>query len=171
EELIEDIGDDELVQRGLEADLGLPVGALDKGKLNRPPTTGIDEYINAVDPDPEKLAAAFEAIKTYMKFWTTVFEAAQTEDPSVVASEALYRLFQFAAVEHMKFEHPSFYATMRLIGAVQQNLLVTVEESFAPEVGANMFTAEHWKQVVPSFLHGYQNFRLDQAPDFVLAGP
>ena len=171
EELVEDIGDDELVQRGLEADLGLPVGALDRGKLNRPPTTGIDEYINAVDPDPEKLAAAFEAIKAYMKFWTTVFEAAETEDPSVVASEALYRFLQFAAVEHMKFEHPSFYAAMRLVGAVQQDVLVTVEESFAPEVGANIFKVEHWKQVVPSFVHGYRNFRLDQSPDFVLADP
>jgi hypothetical protein len=76
EELIDDIADDTLVQRALEADLGLPAGTLDKGKLKRPVITGIDEYLNAVDPDPEKLKVAFDAIKAYAKFWTTVFDAA-----------------------------------------------------------------------------------------------
>ena len=119
EELIDDIGDDELVQRGLEADLGLPVGALDKGKLKRPPTTGIDEYLNAVDPDPEKLAAAFEAIKAYAAFWTTVFDAAKTAAAAVqtqgVTGAIAAPLFQNYLIP---FELTSVLLLTAIVGAV-----------------------------------------------------
>ena len=65
EGLLDAISDDTLVQRGLEADLGLPEGALDNAKVKRPELTGIDEYINAVDPDAEKLKVALDSIKAY----------------------------------------------------------------------------------------------------------
>src|SRR5262245_3744300 len=93
EDTLDEIADDTLVQRGLEADLGLPPGSLDRKKVKPPPLTGVDEYIKAVDADAEKLAVALESIKAYAKFWTDVFDAAKTEDPEIVASEALYRMF------------------------------------------------------------------------------
>ena len=39
---------------------------------------------------------ALESIKAYAKFWTTVFDAAKTEDSSIVVDELLYRLFEYA---------------------------------------------------------------------------
>jgi hypothetical protein len=171
EGLLDDIADDTLVQRGLEADLGLPEGALDNAKVKRPELTGIDEYINAVDADAEKLKVALESIKTYAKFWTTVFDAAKTEDPSIVADELVYRLFEYATVELMKFEHPSGYAFMRLLGVIQGDLRTTFEETLAPEVPGNIFTGDYWKAMPPALAKGYHNFRLDQAPDFVLEDP
>ena len=122
EGLLDAIADDTLVQRGLEADLGLPEGALDNAKVKRPELTGIDEYINAVDPDAEKLKVALDSIKAYAKFWTTVFDAAKTEDPSIVVDELVYRLFEYATVDLIKFEHPTGYAVMRMLGVFQADV-------------------------------------------------
>ena len=96
-----------------------------------------------------------------------MFDAAETEDPSIVASEALYRLFEWATVDLMKFEHPNFYAWMRLLRIIGYDVRTAFEETFAPESAAGIFTEEYWKTVGQS----YVNFRLDQAPDFVLADP
>src|SRR4029079_14988054 len=162
EDLLDDIADDTLVQRGLEADLGLPEGSLDRKKLPPPPSTDpIQQYVTAVDADAEKLAVAIDSIKAYAKFWTDVFDAAETEDPSVVASEALYRLFEYATVDLMKFEHPSAYAVLRLLRVFTYDVRTAVTETFAPESAAGIFTEEYWKTVERSYL----NFRLDQAPD------
>jgi hypothetical protein len=54
EELLHLIGDDPLVQRALEADLGLPPGALDPGEA-RPDLGGISDYLDDVEPSHEKL--------------------------------------------------------------------------------------------------------------------
>jgi hypothetical protein len=163
EDLLDEIADDTLVQRGLEADLGLPQGSLDRNGAKPPPLTGVDEYIKAVDADAEKLAVAIESIKAYAKFWTDVFEAAEAEDPDVVASEALYRMFEWATVDLMKFEHPRFYAWMRLLRIFSFDVRTSFEETFAPEAAAGIFTGEYWRRSGRS----YVNFRLDQAPDFV----
>ena len=150
EGLLDAIADDTLVQRGLEADLGLPEGALDNAKVKRPELTGIDEYINAVDPDAEKLKVALDSIKAYAKFWTTVFDAAKTEDPSIVVDELVYRLFEYATVDLIKFEHPTGYAVMRMLGVFQADVRTTFEETLAPEVPANIFTREYWKAMPPA---------------------
>jgi hypothetical protein len=172
EGLVDSIADDTLVQRGLEADLGLPPGALDRAKAARPDVSGIDEYINAVDADAEKLKAAFDSIKAYANFWTTVFDAASTEDPEIVVDEALYRLFQWATVDLMKFENPGFYAFMRMIGAIRYEGFATAEETFAPQVATRMFSKDYWLHDLPDAIEPvYHNFRLDQAPDFVLLDP
>ena len=81
-----------VLQRKLGRPGGLPEGSLNRAKLKPPPPlTPIEEYVQAVDADAEKLAVAIDSIKAYAKFWTDVFDAAETEDGSVVASEALYR--------------------------------------------------------------------------------
>jgi hypothetical protein len=170
DKLLDAVADDPVVQRGVEADLGLPPGALNKVKATQRPDLGpIDDYVKAAKPTLEERRLALEAIKAYVKFWTTVFEAAQTDDPSIVLDELLYRLFQFATVDLLKYDHPTGYAVMRVAGIVQQDLRLTLEETFAPEVPANMFTREYWTSLPAAFAHGYHNFRLDQAPDFVLA--
>ncbi len=133
--------------------------------------SGIDEYISAVDPDAEKLKVAFDSIKAYAKFWTTVFDAAKTEDPSIVVDELVYRLFEYATVELMKFEHPRGYAWMRLLGVIQYDVRTSLEEALAPEVPANIFSADYWRALPAAFERNYHNFRLDQAPDFVLQDP
>ena len=135
EDLLDDIADDTLVQRGLEADLGLPQGALDRKKVKPPPITGVEEYVKAVDADAEKLAVAIDSIKAYAKFWTDVFDAAETEDPSIVASEALYRMFEWATVDLMKFEHPNFYAWMRLLRIFTYDVRTAFEETLRARVG------------------------------------
>src|SRR5262249_60503150 len=88
------IGEDPLVLAALEADLGLPPGTFkDKDPKSFPdPGPDIRAYISAIDPTAEQLKTTFEAIRRYFKFWTDLFEAAQTEDPSIVANELLYRL-------------------------------------------------------------------------------
>ena len=119
EDLLDAIADDTLVQRGLEADLGLKQGALDrvkdKDKAKRPPLTGIDDYIDDVDADAEKLAVAIDSIKAYAKFWTTCSTRRRRRTRTIVVEEALYRLFEYATVDLMKFEHPNAYAWMRLL--------------------------------------------------------
>ena len=171
EGLMDAIADDTLVQRGLEADLGLPPGSLDKAKVARPDMSGIDEYISAVDPDAEKLKVAFDSIAAYARFWTTVFDAAKTEDPSIVVDELVYRLFEYATVELLKFEHPRGYAWMRLLGVIQYDVRTALEETLAPEVPANIFTADYWRAMPAAFERNYHNFRLDQASDFSLQDP
>src|SRR5262245_41731818 len=145
ENLLDEIADDTLVQRGLEADLGLPEGTLDRKKLKSapPPTTAIEQYVHDVDADAEKLAVAVDNIKAYAKFWTDVFDAAETEPGSVVASEALYRLFQYATTDLIKFEHPSAYAVLRLLRVIGYDTLTAFDETFAPESAAGIFTADH----------------------------
>ena len=51
---------------------------------------------------------------------------------------------------------------MRLIGVIEQDLRLTVEDAFAPEVPANIFTGDYghaWKE---KFFRNYERFRLDQ---------
>jgi hypothetical protein len=174
EGLLEDIADDTLVQRGLEADLGLPPGALDrvkdkdKNKDKKPDLTGIEDYIDDVDADAEKLALALEGIAAYAKFWLSVFEAAREEDASILVDEALYRLYQSATVELLKYEQPGLYAFARLVGVIGYDVRTAVEETFAPEAAAGVFTKSYWED---EFGPAYVNFRLDQAPDFVRADP
>src|SRR6478735_12674293 len=141
DDLLNDIADDTLVQRGLEADLGLPQGSLDRNRAKPPPLTGVDEYIKAVDADAEKLAVALDAIAAYAKFWANLFETATAEnpDPEIIASEALYRMFEWATTDLMKFEHPRFYAWMRLFRIVSFDVRTSFEETFAPEAAASIF--------------------------------
>lgn len=167
ETLVEQVSDDPLVQRGLEADLGLPPGALDKAKAKRPELSGIDEYINDVNPSVEKILVAFDAIDAYVGFWRNVFQAARTEDSSLVVDELVYRLFQITTVELIKFDYPRLYAWMRFLGVIQQDLRLTLEEVFAPEVPANIFTAEYFEAWKAVFERNYLRFRLEQAADIV----
>jgi Family of unknown function (DUF6603) len=124
--------------------------------------------VRLVDPNAEKLAVAIDEIKAYAKFWTDVFSAAEeTEDIEVVASEALYRLFQWVTTDLMKYEHPNAYAWLRLARVVGYDVRTAFEETFVPESAAGMISKEYWETVGRS----YVNFRLDQAPDFVVAEP
>jgi hypothetical protein len=155
--------DDPLVQRALEADLGLPPGALDRAKVGkRPELTGIDEYINDVDANAEKLTLTVDAIKAYVKFWTSLFELADEEDPQF-GEEILYRLFQLTTVELMKFDHPTAYAVMRFLGGIKQDILPTAEEVFVPQLPSNLFSADYWENFPDEFARSYTRFRLDQA--------
>src|SRR5262249_17224762 len=112
-----------------------------------------------------------DSIKAYVQFWEDVFDAADSSGGSVAADEALYRLFQWATVELMKFEEPGIYALMRLLGVFTYDVRTAIEETFAPEGAGNIFTADYWRSMPPALKHGYLNFRLDQAPDFVLGDP
>ena len=162
EGLAEDISNDPLVQRALEADFGLPPGALDKAKTKRPDTSGIDQYINDANPSMEKLVLTFEAMESYVKFWKGVFDAAKQEDSSIVVDEMVIRLFQVTTVDLLKYDYPFVYALMRLLGAIYQNVLLSAEELFAPEAPANIFTGEYWHTAIENFPRHYLNFRLDQ---------
>src|SRR5215211_2512076 len=169
EDVLDTIAEDALVARGLEADLGLPAGTLEQAtKTERPDLSGIDAYVEAIDADEAKRDAAIESLKAYAKFVTTIFDAAKTNDPSIVVDEMLYRFFQVMTVDLVKFDNPRLYAWMRLIGAIQSDARLTIEETFAPEVPKNIFSGDYWKQAPAAFEHGYQSFRLDQAHDFVL---
>jgi len=97
-----------------------------------------------------------------------VFSAAEeTGDVEVVASEALYRLFQWMTTDLMKYEHPSAYAWFRLARVVGYDVRTALEETFVPESAAGLISKEYWETVGRT----YVNFRLDQAPDFVLGEP
>jgi hypothetical protein len=115
EETMKRVADDPAVQAALEADLGLPPGSLDAAKEERQPLTGIEEYIEEANPSAAQLEVAFDAIQSYVRFWTTVFKAAKTEDPSVVVDEVLYRLLETTTVDLVRMEYPTFYAVMRLL--------------------------------------------------------
>src|SRR5215217_913776 len=172
EDILDDIAEDALVARGIEADLGLPAGTLEKAtKTERPELSGIDAYLEAIDADEEKRDAAIESLKAYAKFATTIFDAAKTEDPSIVVDETLYRFFQFMTVDLIKYDSPRLYAWMRLIGAINADARLTIEETFAPEVPKNIFSGDYWDHAPEAFRRGYHNFRLDQAHDFVLQDP
>ena len=56
---------------------------------------------------------------------------------------------------------------MRLLRIFTYDVRTSFEETFAPESAAGLFTEDFWRTVGQS----YVNFRLDQAPDFVLADP
>lgn len=164
ENLVERVSDDPLVQRALEADLGLEPGALDKvNEGKRPELNGIDEYVNDVSASAEKLKLTVEGIRAYVKFWTSIFDAAETEDPTLVADELLYRLFQLATVDLVKYNHPTGYAVMRLLGAIKQDVLVSAEEVFVPQLPSNLFSPEYWRNFPDEFARAYTRFRLDQA--------
>jgi hypothetical protein len=172
EDILDDIAEDNLVARGIEADLGLPAGTLEQAtKIDRPDLSGIDAYLNAIDADDEKRDVAIEALKAYAKFVTTIFDAAKTNDPSIVIDEMLYRFFQVMAVDLVKYDSPRLYAWMRLIGAINSDGRLTIEETFAPEVPKNIFSGDYWGRAPEAFRRGYHNFRLDQAHDFVLQDP
>lgn len=172
ENILDDIAEDALVARGLEADLGLPAGTLEKAtKTERPDLSGIDAYLEAIDADEEKRNAAIDSLKAYAKFVTTIFDAAKTEDPSIVVDETLYRFFQVLTVDLVKYDNPRLYAWMRLIGAIKVDAVLTIEETFAPEVPKNLFSGDYWDRAPAAFERGYRNFRLDQAHDFVLQDP
>jgi hypothetical protein len=162
EDLLDDIADDTFVQRGLEADLGLPQGALDRKKVKPPPITrrGVRQ---AVDADAEKLRSQSTRSRR-TRVLTDVFDAAETEDPSIVASEALYRMFEWATVDLMKFEHRT---STRDAAAADLTYDVRTRGSRrrCARIGRGLFTEDFWKTVGQS----YVNFRLDQAPDFVSA--
>ena len=98
-------------------------------------------------------------------------DAAKTNDPSIIVDETLYRFFQFMTVDLIKFEHPRLYAWMRLLGAINADARLTLEETFAPEVPKSIFSGDYWDRAPAAFVRGYQNFRLDQAHDFVLQDP
>src|SRR4051794_20518158 len=103
ENTLDQIAEDGLVARGLEADLGLPAGTLDKAtKVERPDLTGIEAYLDAIDADDEKRDAAIAALKAYFKFITTFIDAAKTDDPSIIVDETLYAFFQFMTVDLIK---------------------------------------------------------------------
>ncbi len=170
--LVVRISEDPVVLRALEADLGVAPGGLAKAKGKTPPdASGIDAYINAVDPDAEQVAVAFEFIGRYVAFWKDIFTAAKQEDASLVVDELVYRLFQLVAVNTVKFRYPTAYYIMRLLGAITQDLRLSVEEAFAPEVPANLFTSAYWKNLGPAFKKNYLVFRLDQAADLFLQPP
>ena len=162
ERTVDRVADDPLVQRALESDLGLPPGALDKAKAKRPELTGIDTYVNAADPHAEQLKLAFDGIKAYVKFWTTVFDAAKTEDPAVVVDEALYRLLQTATVDVVRFDYPTAYAVMRLLRVIEQDIRLTAEDLLAPEAAANVFTDDWFEGWKESFETAYMRLRLEQ---------
>jgi hypothetical protein len=172
EDILDTIAEDNLVARGLEADLGLPAGTLEKAtKTERPDLSGIDAYLEAIDADEEKRDAAIESLKAYAKFVTTIFDAAKTEDPSILVDEMLYRFLQVMTVDLVKYDNPRLYAWMRLIGAINTDARLTIEETFAPEVPKNIFSGDYWHRAPEAFRRGYHNFRLDQAHDFVLQDP
>lgn len=174
ERTVEEISDDPLLRSALEADLGLPPGTLNKpeAKAKRPELTGIDQYINAADPKFEQIKVTFDAIKTYVKFWTTIFDAAKTEDPSIVADELLYRLLQTTTVDLIKFDYPTAYAVMRLVGAIEQDTRLALEEAFAPEMPANIISGDYFDKELwlTQLKRNYQRFRLDQEPDLKAPG-
>src|SRR5215213_11021850 len=60
---------------------------------------------------------------------------------------------------------------MRVIGAINADARLTIEETFAPEVPKNIFSGDYWDRAPAAFERGYRNFRLDQAHDFVLQDP
>ena len=51
---------------------------------------------------------------------------------------------------------------MRLLGVIEQDLRLTLEESFAPEVPANIFTGGYGRAWQEVFFRNYERFRLDQ---------
>ena len=67
----------------------------------------------------------------------------------------------------MKFENPNLYAWMRLLKVFTFDVRTSFEETLAPESAAGIFSEDFWRTVGQSYL----NFRLDQAPDFVLDDP
>jgi hypothetical protein len=172
EDILDDIAEDNLVARGLEADLGLPAGTLEQAtKTGRPDLSGIDAYLEAIDADDEKRDVAIESLKAYAKFVKTIFDAAKTNDPSILVDETLYRFFQVVTVDLVKYDSPRVYAWMRLIGAINADARLTLEETFAPEVPKSIFSGDYWDRAPEAFRRGYHNFRLDQAHDFVLQDP
>lgn len=62
ERTLEEIADDPQLQTALEADLGLPPGALDKAKVTHP-DPALQQYLSAADPKAEQLKVTFDAIK------------------------------------------------------------------------------------------------------------
>ena len=164
EQLAEDISEDPQIQAALESELGLPPGSFDDvdPDQQRIALDGIDAYLNSVEPTTEQIKIAIDGMASYMRFWTTIFDAAKTEDPAIVVDEALYRLLQTASVDVLKFDYPWFYAWMRLIGAIEQDLRLTVEDAFAPEVPANIFTGGYGRAWKEKFFRNYERFRLDQ---------
>ena len=164
DELVTAISDDPLVRAAVEADLGLPPGTLaNKDPKSWPnPTPEIRAYVTAADPSAEQLKVTFEALAKYFKFWSDIFAAAETEDGSIVADELLYRLLQTTTADLIKFDYPTVYALMRLTGVIEQNTRLTLEEVFAPEVGANIFRREYWSGWLDRFEANYLRFRLEQ---------
>ncbi len=169
DELVTAISDDPLVRAAVEADLGLPPGTLaNKDPKSWPnPTPEIRAYVTAANPSAEQLKVTFEALAKYFKFWSDIFAAAETEDGSIVADELLYRLLQTTTTDLIKFDYPTVYALMRLTGVIEQNTRLTLEEVFAPEVGANIFRREYWSGWLDRFEANYLRFRLEQQPDIL----
>ena len=163
------IGDEPLVRAALEADLGLPPDSLKNLKVDQLPdvTPEIRAYLKAASPSGEDLKTTFEAIAAYFKFWTELFKAAETEDPSIVADELLYRLVQTTTTDLIKFEYPTVYALMRFFGVIEQDMRLAVEEVFAPEVGANLFRKSYWDGWLERFEDNYLRWRLEQQPDIL----
>jgi hypothetical protein len=162
EETMKRVADDPAVQAALEADLGLPPGSLDAAKEERQPLTGIEEYIEEANPSAAQLEVAFDAIQSYVRFWTTVFKAAKTEDPSVVVDEVLYRLLETTTVDLVRMEYPTFYAVMRLLRVFEHDVRLVAEDLVNPEVPANLFTEEYWEGWETAFRRNYLRFRLEQ---------
>ncbi len=167
EDLAKEVSDDPVLLRALEADLGVPPGGLEKVKGARPDTSGIGTYINAVSPTAEQFVAAAEFIQKYIAFWKGVFDAAAAEDTSLVADELVFHLFQVTTVNTIKFRYPTAYYWMRLIGVIVQDLRLSAEDAFAPDLPANIFKREYWANLGPSYKKGYLKFRLDQAADLL----
>ena len=172
EQLADDVADDPVVLHALAADLGVPPERLNIPKAeDRPKTTGIDEYINSVDSKAEQIVVMAEFVSRYIAFWKDIITAALEGDGSVVADELVYRLFQLTTVNVIKYRYPDTYFWMRLLGVIYLDLRLSVEEAFAPEVPANLFTREYWSNFGSSFEQGYLKFRLDQAADLFLKPP
>lgn len=176
DELVKDITDEPLVRAAVEADLGLPPGSLaNLDKKNIPnPEPQIRAYIEAANPSAEQLKVSFEALAAYFKFWAELIkDALDEQEGPEVADDLLYRLIQLTTTELIKFDYPTVYAVMRMVGVIEQNTRLTLEEVFAPEVGANVFRKSYWDGWLERFETNYLRFRLDQQDDlrFRVPGP
>ncbi len=149
EELIADVIDDPQLQAALEADLGLPPGALDAVKTTFPPAHDADRRVRRLgQADRERGARGGDRGRQgLLRFWTTIFDAAKTEDPSVVGRRGALPAARDATVDLVKFEYPTLYAWMRLLGVLRQDLRLTVEEAFAPEVPASIFSGDYYARL------------------------
>ena len=87
--------------------------------------------------------------RRYFKFWTD--DLRRRRRPRTRRSSPtrlLYRLLQTTTVDLIKFDYPTVYALMRLIGVIEQDLRLTLEEAFAPEVaGEHLHRQDYWRRL------------------------
>jgi hypothetical protein len=131
--LEDQLGGDSQFRQAFLSELGLPLNTLENAQLPEGPCKEkILPYLQAKDPDLQAFLSVAEDIERYLDNWIGVIRAAlqsaDMNDSRAVIDEIVYRLFELATLNHLKYRYFGWYWWLRFFGFIYYETRVQLLE-------------------------------------------